>query len=303
MISISFSNVSLTLGARSIFKNVYWEIGSDQRVGLIGPNGAGKSSLLKLIIDEFTPEIGGAVIKAKGVTVGYLPQDPELDPAATALAAVLGGNPRLAEIESELRRIESRLADPAVYGNEKTLGRALEDQQKLLREFDALDGGTYDARARETLRGLGLSELDFDKPVGALSGGQKKLAGLARLLMARPTALLLDEADNHLDLAGKAFLEKLIVGYPGAVVIISHDRYLLDAVVTHIAELEDGRLTAFSGDYSEFIFDKETRLARQDELYRVQQREVARLETAIKRYALWGKVYDNEKFAKKAKTM
>ena len=113
MISISFSNVSLTLGARSIFKNVYWEIGSDQRVGLIGPNGAGKSSLLKLIIDEFTPEIGGAVIKAKGVTVGYLPQDPELDPAATALAAVLGGNPRLAEIESELRRIESRLADPA----------------------------------------------------------------------------------------------------------------------------------------------------------------------------------------------
>ena len=115
--------------------------------------------------------------------------------------------------------------------------------------------------------------------------------------------LLLDEPDNHLDLAGKQYLERFIQNYPGAVVIISHDRYLLDAVVTHIAELEDGRLTTFSGDYSSFIMDKQQRLARQNELFHVQQRQIARIETAIKRYALWAKTYDSEKFAKRAKAI
>jgi ATP-binding cassette subfamily F protein 3 len=156
---------------------------------------------------------------------------------------------------------------------------------------------------REVLRGLGLPETDFEKPIRALSGGQKKLIGLARLLLARPSVLLLDEPDNHLDMPGKAYLEKLINEYPGAVVIISHDRYILDAVATHIAEIEDGKITTFTGNYTEFIVDKEEHLARQEELYQVQQREIGRLEMAIKRYAMWGKVYDNEKFAKKAKTM
>jgi ATP-binding cassette, subfamily F, member 3 len=148
-----------------------------------------------------------------------------------------------------------------------------------------------------------LHEGDFHTPVSSLSGGQKKLVGLARLILARPDVLLLDEPDNHLDLAGKAYLERLINEYPGPVVIVSHDRYLLDGVVTHIAELEDGGLTLFEGDYSAFVADKELRLARQAELYRVQQREIKRLETVIKRYAIWGKVYDNEDFARRAKTI
>ncbi len=115
--------------------------------------------------------------------------------------------------------------------------------------------------------------------------------------------LLLDEPDNHLDLPGKAYLETLINDYPGAVVLISHDRYLLDAVVTHITEIEDGRLATFSGDYTAYISDKEERLARQDQLFRVQQREITRIELVIKRYAIWAKVYDNEKFAKKAQSI
>ncbi len=153
------------------------------------------------------------------------------------------------------------------------------------------------------MRGLGLPETDFDKPIRALSGGQKKLIGLARLMLARPSVLLLDEPDNHLDMPGKAYLEKLIIEYPGAVAIISHDRYILDAVATHIAEIEDGKITTFTGNYTEFIVDKEERLARQEELFRVQQREIGRLEAAIKRYAIWGKIYDNEDFARKAKSM
>jgi len=143
--------------------------------------------------------------------------------------------------------------------------------------------------------------VDLGKLVGTLSGGQKKLVGLARILMSRPPVLLLDEPDNHLDLAGKQYLEKLINEYPGAVVIVSHDRYLLDAVVTHITELEDGKLTTFRGDYSSYIQDKQERLARQEELYKIQQRGIARLEAAIKRYAMWARQYDNEKFAKRAK--
>ena len=166
-----------------------------------------------------------------------------------------------------------------------------------------MGGDQYEDRVQEMLKGLGLSQDDFGKPAELLSGGQKKLIGIARLVLLKPDVLLLDEPDNHLDLPGKAYLERLIQAYPGAVVLISHDRYLLDAVATHIVEIEDGKLATFTGDYSGYIIDKEIRLARQEELFRVQQHEVSRLEAAIKRYALWGKIYDNEKFARKAKTM
>ncbi len=303
MISITVSNTTLILGAHTIFRDLSWEVQHDQKIGLIGPNGAGKSSLLKLIIGEHSPEKGGSVIKAKGVTVGYLPQHPEFPPEKSALELALEGNPRIAEIEKELQRIEEKLGMPEVYNNARALERALDAQHKWLEEYESLGGMNYASRVREILRGLGLPETDFEKPIRALSGGQKKLIGLARLLLARPSVLLLDEPDNHLDMPGKAYLETLINGYPGAVVIISHDRYILDAVATHIAEIEDGKITTFIGNYTEYIVDKEERLARQDELYHVQQREIGRLAMAIKRYALWGKVYDNEKFAKKAKTM
>jgi ATP-binding cassette subfamily F protein 3 len=156
---------------------------------------------------------------------------------------------------------------------------------------------------RGLLLGLGLSADDQHKPLSVLSGGQKKLVGLTRLLLLRPDVLLLDEPDNHLDLPGKVYLERLIRDYEGTVVIVSHDRYLLDAAVTHIAELEDGRLKVSTGDYSSYVADKALRQARQEELFRAQQHEIARLEAAIKRFAIWGKVYDNEKFAAKAKTM
>lgn len=301
MIAVSLSNASLILGARAIFKNLFWEIHTDQRVGLIGPNGAGKSSLFRLILGEHTPEPGGAVVRAKGITLGYLPQDPELDPTLTVLTAALQGHTRLVEVEAELARIEGQLATPVVYNNPAALTRWLAEQEKYLKEFAALEGQSYAERVQATLRGLGLSEADFDKPLGALSGGQKKLVALCRLLMARPSVLLLDEPDNHLDLSGKAFLERLINEYPGAVVLISHDRYLLDAVVTHIVEIEDGQLSTFAGDYTAYIVEKAERLARQEELYQLQQREITRLEAARKRYATW--VIFNDKFASRLRAM
>jgi ATP-binding cassette, subfamily F, member 3 len=301
MIALSLSNVSLLLGARPIFRNLFWEIPHDQRIGLIGPNGAGKSSLFKLMVGEHTPEPGGSVVRAKGVTVGYLPQAPEFEAGCTVLAVALGGNARLAEVEAELLRLEAKLADPKVYNDTKALTRSLEAQQQSLDEYERLGGASYEARVRETLRGLGLSEPDFGKPVETLSGGQKKLVGLVRLLLAQPSVLLLDEPDNHLDLPGKAYLEQLILNYPGAVVLISHDRYLLDAVVTHIAEIEAGALTLFAGDYSAYVIDKEARLARQEELYQIQQRQIVRLELALKRYQLW--VQRSDKFASRVRSM
>jgi len=301
MISITVSNATLILGSRAIFRDLNWDIQHDQKIGFIGPNGAGKSSLLKLIIGEHSPEKGGTVIRAKGVTVGYLPQHPEFDPEKMAFALALEGNPRVAEIESELQKVESKLSDPDVYNNAKALGRTLDSQHKLIEEFETLGGANYEPRVRELLRGLGLPDSDFDKPIGALSGGQKKLIGLARLLLANPSVLLLDEPDNHLDMPGKAYLEKLINDYPGAVVIISHDRYILDAVATHIAEIEDGKITTFIGNYTEYIVDKEERLARQEELYQIQQREIGRLEMALKRYKQW--VLINDKFASRMHAM
>ena len=301
MISITVSNATLILGAHAIFRDLSWEVQHDQKIGLIGPNGAGKSSLFKLITGEHSPEKGGTVIKAKGVTVGYLPQHPEFDPEKSAIELALEGNPRVAEIEKELQRVEEKLGMPEVYNNARSLERTLDAQHKLLEEYESLGGMNYTSRVREILRGLGLPETDFEKPIRALSGGQKKLIGLARLMLARPSVLLLDEPDNHLDMPGKAYLEKLIDDYPGAVVIISHDRYILDAVATHIAEIEDGRITTFTGNYTEYIVDKEERLARQEELYQVQQREISRLEMALKRYKQW--VVLNDKFASRMHAM
>lgn len=303
MIQIQLSNITLVLGSKRIFENLNWEIQRGQRIGLIGANGAGKSSLFKLIEGEHAPELGGSITRARLITTGYLPQHPELDPTLTALDAAMQGNPRVGEVHAELERVEASLGDPEVYGNEKKLGRALERQHQLIEEYHALGGDSYPERVKGILLGLGLAQSELNKPLSVLSGGQKKLVGLARLLLLNPDILLLDEPDNHLDLPGKMYLEKLIREYDGTVVIISHDRYLLDAAVTHIAELEDGKMTVFEGDYTSYMADKEMRLARQEEMFRAQQVTIKRLEAAIKRLAIWGKVYDNEDLARKSKTM
>lgn len=303
MVQLQLSNVTLILGAKRIFENLNWEIQRGQKIGLIGLNGAGKSSLFRLITGEYSPEMGGSITRARLITTGYLPQQPELDLTLTAFAAALAGDPRVAEVHAELERVEASLGDPAVYGDDRKLAQALDRQHHLIEEYNSLGGDSYPEHVRGLLLGLGLAESELIKPLSVLSGGQKKLVGLARLLLVRPDILLLDEPDNHLDLPGKMYLEGLIRGYEGTVVLISHDRYLLDAAVTHIAELEDGKLTLFEGDYSSYVADKEIRLARQEELFRAQKHEITRLEAAIKRYAIWGKVYDNEDFARKAKSM
>jgi ATP-binding cassette subfamily F protein 3 len=302
MLAVNLNNLKLDLFARHILTKVDWEIHDDRCVGLIGANGAGKSSLLNLIAGELTPD-GGSITRAKGLTMGYLQQDPALDPDKTALEEALSASTELHAIEADLRQIENRLGQPDVYNNEKALTRTLEMQQRLLERYEELGGLNYEKRVRDTLRGLGLDEADFNNKVVNLSGGQKKLVGLAKLLITQPRLLLLDEPDNHLDLNGKAFLERTINDYHGAVVIVSHDRYLLDHVVDEIAELETGCITTWPGTYSEYVFEKQMRLARQQQLYDVQQREIGRLQAAAKQLLMWGRQYDNEKFIKRGKAI
>jgi ATP-binding cassette subfamily F protein 3 len=302
MIAVNLSNLQLDLFARHILTKVDWEIHDDRCVGLIGPNGAGKSSLLKLIAAELQPD-GGSITRSKGLTIGYLAQDPALDPNRTALDEALSAQAELHAIEIDLKTIEARLSDPAVYSDEKVLARTLDQQHRLLEKFNQLGGANYESRVRDILRGLGLSEADFQNKVAQLSGGQKKLVGLAKLLITQPDLLLLDEPDNHLDLEGKAFLERTINNYHGAVVIVSHDRYLLDQVADEIAELEAGRISVYPGNYSEYAFEKQTRLARQQQLYGIQQRQIDRLQSAAKQLLIWGRQYDNPKLIKRGKAI
>ena len=302
MIAVNLDRVSITHATEPVFEELSWEVHDDRCVGLVGPNGCGKSTLLRLIAGELTSDTG-YTIRHKGLTIGYLQQEPHLEPGRTVWQEAITASAELAHIEAELARIETRMADPAVYGDEKALTRMLDRQARLLSEYAQLGGPGYEGQVRATLRSLGFGDADLDLPVEALSGGQKKLVGLAKLLVTQPDLLLLDEPDNHLDLDGKAFLERFINGYRGAVIIVSHDRYLLDLVADEIVELEDGRLARYPGTYSEYAVEKETRLSRQQQLFQAQQKEITRLEGAAKRLMTWGAVYDNEKFIRRGQSI
>ncbi|MEX2143907.1 MAG: ABC-F family ATP-binding cassette domain-containing protein [Anaerolineales bacterium] len=269
---------------------------------MVGPNGAGKSSLLKLITGELGTESGYANARGK-LSIGYLHQEPRLRPRNTVLQEALTASTQVPRLQHALAQVEADLGKPEVYSDVKKLSRKLDEQASLLEEYTQIGGPGYPGQVRATLLSLGFAEHELELPVSALSGGQKKLVGLAKLLVTRPDLLLLDEPDNHLDMAGKVFLEETIRAYPGGVVIVSHDRYLLDVVADEIAELEDGRLTVYPGNYSEYAAEKEARLFQQQHQFKVQQTEINRLEQSAKRLLIWGRSHDNEKLIRRAKSM
>jgi ATP-binding cassette subfamily F protein 3 len=174
--------------------------------------------------------------------------------------------------------------------------------ERLVAEYDQLDGPRYEGRIKEALSRAGLEPDSWTTLTEHLSGGQKKLLMLAKLIVRRPQLLLLDEPDNHLDVEAKQVLERVINGYDGCVVIISHDRYLLDEVASHIAELEGGRLTVYPGNYSAYIAEREIRRLRQQQLYQAQQKEIARIEAAIARFELWASLVVNERHIRQARS-
>jgi ATP-binding cassette, subfamily F, member 3 len=302
MILVQLDAVTRGYGAQPVLEGVSWTLHSGQKIGLVGPNGAGKSTLLKLIAEELHPETG-QLTRSKGMQIGYLAQDPTL-PEATVWEAAVSADVELYTLEHELRRLETRMADPdlALSANNGALSRTMEAYARAQERFERLDGYAHEARVRETLEALGFAEDQFDLPTTVLSGGQRKLVGLARLLVAGADLLLLDEPDNHLDLAGKEMLERFIRGFAGTVVLVSHDRYLLDETVDGILEVEDGKLTEFQGNYSAYAVEKELRLLRQQQAYQAQQKEIARIEAAAERFERWASMVVNERHARQART-
>jgi ATP-binding cassette subfamily F protein 3 len=293
--------VSHYYGAQVIVENASWEIFHNARIGLVGPNGAGKTTLLRMFAREFEPD-SGAVHVGREIRIGLLPQEVNFDLERSVLEETLDSSPTLYTLDREMERVSEQMGDPEVYGDPKKLERLASRQEKLLQEYTEKGGLNFEGRVRSTLRGLGFDEQDFSLPLRVLSGGQKKLVGLAKLLLEQPDLLLLDEPDNHLDLPGKRFLEELIGGYPGAVLIVSHDRYLLDIVAEEIVELADARLTHYPGNYSEYAFEKRRQFLQQEQQYNLQQREIRRMQFAIQRLMGWG-AGQNEKLVKRGRSM
>jgi ATP-binding cassette subfamily F protein 3 len=302
---LNLTDISYTYFTHPILSGLNWEIQAGQKIGLIGPNGGGKSTLLKLILGQLAPEIG-SIFRVKDLTIGYLPQAARSDthdagPTRTVLELALSGSPEIARLRSALAEAEAQMGDPAIYGTPARLARVMDAHARLLHEYEVAGGLTYENRVRSTLRDLGLGDETFDRTLDTLSGGQAKLVGLARLLVWKPDLLLLDEPDNHLDVAGKEAVERLVTGYEGTVVIVSHDRYLLDQVVDRIAELDRGQITVWPGTYSAFAVNKQLAALRQEQMYKAQQKRISQIEAAIARFELWASVVVDERHARQAR--
>jgi len=297
----TFSKVSKDYGGNSIFRDIDLEIMEGERIGLVGENGGGKSTLFKLLAGKDTPT-EGVISRRRNLTIGYLAQ--EADPGQshkTVFEAVSEVTQELVDLPLMLSQLEARMADPEVAADPDLMTAILDEYGKAQERFDALGGYTLEHKVEAVLHGLGFGPAWYELEVGSLSGGEKKLVNLARILIKAPDLLLLDEPDNHLDLDAKAWLEQYIQSYPGTVLIISHDRQLLDHAVKKIFELEDGTISAYFGNYSYYFEERKHRLLKQHELFTVQQGEIKRLETSMRQLKGWSKF--NDKFATRAEDM
>ncbi|MCL4869671.1 MAG: ATP-binding cassette domain-containing protein [Anaerolineae bacterium] len=300
-IILNLDNITVSLGGRAIFAGLDWEIQDKQRIGLVGPNGAGKSTLLKLIAQELAQD-KGELFRVSGLTWARLEQEPVLDNDHTVLQEAMTARPQIATLEAEMDALAAKMGDPAIYEHPPSLERVMKQHERLLVAYEQLDGSRYTSQVKDALCRAGFDQSLWDNPVRHLSGGQKKLVLLAKLMVLRPRLLLLDEPDNHLDIPAKQNLERLINSYDGCVILISHDRYLLDGVATHIAELENGKLTLYQGNYTAYTTERQIRRLRQQQLYAAQQKEIARIEAAIARFQLWASMVVNERHIRQARS-
>jgi ATP-binding cassette subfamily F protein 3 len=278
---IQLSGLTKRFGERVLLDNVTWQVGDGDRVGLAGPNGSGKTTLLRMLAGLDEPDTG-AIVKPAGLTVGYLPQD-GLEYAGRSLyeeaAAVFQP---LLDARAEIDRIEHALGDASLPdGEHEDLLVKYHDLTELFRRED---GFSIDLRVTQVLEGLGFSKADFGKPSETFSGGWQMRIALAKVLLGRPTLLLLDEPTNHLDLDARNWLEEYLLAYPYAVILVSHDRFFLDSVVTRIAEISLRTITDYVGTYSAFLVERDARLERLRKAKHEQDEELARMRAFIDRF-------------------
>ncbi len=301
MIRLRLDKVTFSYPSKPVLQAASCEI-QDRCYGVIGPNGSGKTTLLKLMRQDLKPD-EGFISRDKKLTTAYMAQEVLLDADTSAFETVRLGAERVLELQNILKQLETKFTDPYYYEHEKRLADLIDQQEAYLEEYTRLGGPGLPGRITTLLESIGFDAHEIQLPVQHLSGGQKKLLGLARIIISRPDVLLLDEPDNHLDLNGKEMLENLIKNFPGSVVIVSHDRYFLDMVVDEILEVTHGSITQFVGNYSEYMFEKRLRQERQLQRFEAQQKEINRLEQSAERLLMWGSVHDNPKFIRRGKNI
>ena len=290
---LSCQNISKSFGTDEILKNVSFHIEANEKAAIVGINGAGKSTLLKIIMQKEMPDTG-EVILAKDATIGYLAQYQDVSGHRTIYEEVLDAKKNIIEMEERLRGMEAQMN--ALTGQE--LETLLDGYHRLSHEFELLGGYTYRSEVTGILKGLGFSESEFDRQMSELSGGQKTRVSLGKLLVTKPDVLLLDEPTNHLDMESIRWLEGFLMNYKGAVVIVSHDRYFLDRVVTKVVEIFQHQGYVYQGNYTEFA--KKKAKIREDLLkqYYNQQREIKHQEEVIAKL----KSFNREKSIKRAES-
>ncbi len=291
---IQAANIRHAHGGNQLFDDLSFEVKEGDRLALIGANGAGKSTLFRIMALLVKPD-GGAVTHQRGLRVGFLTQESGLDPELTIhdAVALAAGDP--AALETHLQALEARMAESLT---DEELTAVMDEYSDTLARMEAGERGDSDAEGAVVLEGLRIPRERWEQKVGLLSGGEKKLVALARLLVERPDVLLLDEPDNHLDLEAKNWLEGYLASYRGAVATITHDRYLIDRIANEIFELEDGLIEVYPGNYTQYVIEKQHRRERALQLRDLQEREYKKLKASAEQLTQWAR--QNPKFASRA---
>jgi ATP-binding cassette, subfamily F, member 3 len=296
---LSLRRVVKSFGSHPVLDGLDFDVRAGARTGIVGPNGSGKSTVVRLLAGLEEPD-AGEVVRQRGLRVALLTQHP-LGGERTALETLRAARPDLQRLEAQLAGCAERLGTAEVASDLDLMARVLARHEELLDRYEAAGGPGFDGRARAYLAQVGIDGDALELATSDLSGGERKLVELAACLAQSPHVLLLDEPEAHLDAVGRSLLEALIAGFAGAVVVVSHDRYLLDETVDAIASLDGGRLRLWPGNYSAYALARELETQRQQVLYTTQQKEIERLEAAVRRFRDWAHRVVNERHARQAR--
>jgi len=302
MIMIATKQVAKSYGYNPVLENITIEVRAGERIGIVGPNGAGKTTFFRMLAGLETPD-AGEVFRAKGSRLAYLPQSPSYPHGWSARQVIESAFAEVLALQAQMRQLEGEMTESVQ--DTARLEKLIHRYQEVQERFEHLNGYQCEATMAQVVTGLGIPEAMLETPFDQLSGGEQTKIGLAKLLCERCDVLLLDEPTNHLDVEAMEWLESFLRDYAGTVLIISHDRYFLDEVVTAIYEVDGGEITTYLGNYSFFVKEKEERLLRQFAEYEEQQKKIKKMQETIKRLKEWGNRSNppNEAFHRRAKSM
>ncbi len=282
MILLQVNQLTKYYGADLILSNIKLEVQSKDRIALVGRNGAGKSTLLKIISEQMSYD-GGEIIKPKTLSIGYLAQDTGLESSLSIWDEMLTVFRHLQIKEKKLRELEAKMGDPAYINDDEKYEKLLKEYDELQVAFKDEGGYQYEADIRTVLHGLNFGDFDYSTAIATLSGGQKTRLAMAKLLLTKPDLLILDEPTNHLDIETLGWLEQYLQGYPGALLIVSHDRYFLDKVVTQVYELSRTNCRRYVGNYSKYLEQSAAIYEQELKSFEKQQEEIAKLKDFVQK--------------------